>query len=182
MVPSILTCLVGRNLGSGIGSLDHFDLRELAASLITYLCRKYSKSSQTLKPRLARSCLKNFLDPKKPLGTHFGAILGLSAAGGPDAVRMLIVPDLKEYETLIRDEMASNGTGQAEAEKVLTAMFNVLGTLIDEVTPKMNGHTDEDMMQMRTRLVEGVGELVGNRIADSGHMQLSTAVLECLPK
>jgi transcription initiation factor TFIID subunit 6 len=179
MIPSVLTCLIGRTLGSGIGSLDHFDLRDLAASLLSHLCRKYSKSSKTLKPRLARSCLKNFLDPKKPFGTHYGAILGLNAAGGPDAVRVLIVPNLKEYESVIRDELSSNGTRQADAEKVLAAIFNVLGSLVDDSMPMMNGHTEEDAATMRRKLTEGVGDLVGNKIADSGHVQLAKAVLEC---
>jgi transcription initiation factor TFIID subunit 6 len=179
MIPSVLTCLIGRTLGSGIGSLDHFDLRDLAASLIAHLCRKYSKSSKTLKPRLARSCLKNFLDPKKPFGTHYGAILGLSAAGGPDAVRVLIVPNLKEYEGLIRDQIALNGARQAEAEKVVTAILNVMGTLVEDGMPMMNGHTDQDAAEIRRKLVENVGDLIGNRIADSGHIQLAKVVLDC---
>lgn len=179
MIPSVLTCLIGRTLGSGIGSLDHFDLRDLAASLLAHLCRKYSKSSKTLKPRLARSCLKNYLDPKKPFGTHYGAILGLSAAGGPDAVRVLIVSNLKEYEVLIRDEIASNGTRQAEAEKVMVAIFNVLGTLVEDGMPMMNGHTDEGVAEIRGKLTEHLGDLIGNRIADSGHIQLAKAVLDC---
>lgn len=178
MIPSVLTCLIGRSLGSGIGSLDHFDLRDLAAALLAYLCRKYSKSSTSLKPRLARSCLKNFLDPKKSFGTHYGAILGLSAAGGPDAVRVLIVPNLKDYESLIRDEIAANGTRQAEAEKVVTAILNVLGTLIDGGVPMMNGHSDEGAAEMRRKLTEQIGDLIGNRIADSGHIQLAKAVLD----
>ena len=179
MVPSVLTCLIGRTLGSGIGSLDHFDLRDLAASLLAHLCRKYSKSSKTLKPRLARSCLKNFLDPKKPFGTHYGAILGLAAAGGSDAVRVLIVPNLEEYESLIRDEIASNGTRQAEAEKVVAAIFNVLGTLVEDGMPMMNGHTDEGVAEIRRKLIENVGDLIGSRIADSGHIQLAKEVLDC---
>lgn len=180
MIPSVLTCLIGRTLGSGIGSLDHFDLRDLAASLLAHLCRKYSKSSKTLKPRLARSCLKNFLDPKKPFGTHYGAILGLSAAGGADTVRVLIVPNLKEYGGLIYDQISSNGPRQAEAEKVIAAIFNVLGSLVEDGMPMMNGHTDEGAAEIRKQLVENVGELIGNRIADSGHIQLAKAVLDCV--
>ncbi len=179
MIPSVLTCLIGRTLGSGIGSLDHFDLRDLAASLLAHLCRKYSKSSKTLKPRLARSCLKNFLDPKKPFSTHYGALLGLSATGGPDAVRVLIAPNLKEYEGLIRDEIASSGMRQAEAEKVVAAIFNVLGTLVEDGLPTMNGHSDEGAAEIRRKLIDNVGELIGSGIADSGHIQLAKEVLEC---
>lgn len=94
-------------------------------------------------------------------------------------MRILIVPNLKEYEGLIREEITSNGTRQAEAEKMVAAIFNVLGTLIDDGLPLMNGHTDEGAAEMRMKLTESVGDIVGNRIADSGHIQLAKAVLDC---
>lgn len=177
MVAPVLTCLVGRNLGAGTGSLDHFELRHLAASVIGLLCKKYTKSSHNLKPRLARSCLKNFLDPGKPFGTHYGGILGLHAIGGPEVVRALVVPNLKDYDTILRDELSSNGPRKAEAEKVLSAIFNVLTSLVDESIGALNGYTDEAATDVQKNLVAKVGDIVGNRVADSGHVQLARAVL-----
>lgn len=94
-------------------------------------------------------------------------------------MRVLIVPNLKEYESVIRDEMASNGPRQAEAEKVVVAIFNVLGSLVEDGMPMMNGHTDADAAEMRRKLNEALGDLVGNKIADSGHTPLIKAVMEC---
>ena len=179
MVPSVLTCLIGRNLGSGIGSLDHFDLRDLAWSIMTHLCRKYAKSSKTLKPRVARSCLKNFLDPKKPFGTHYGALLGLRAAGGVDAVRVLIVPNLKEYEALIREELVTPGPRQAEAQKMLGAILNAVKLLEDESMPMMNGHTDESVAATWRELNEKVGSVVGEALASNDRLHLAKLLLEC---
>ena len=100
------------------------------------------------------------------------------------------MPNLKEFEALLKEEMrgegSSNGNGigvgvkKAEAEKVMQAILGVLGSLIEE------GEKDVDMVngdgetveEMRDRLVDKVGELVGTRIADSGHVQLAKAVLE----
>lgn len=191
MVPCVLTCLIGRRLGGEVGPLDHFDLRDLAASILAHLCRHFSKASTTLKPRLARSCLKAFLDPQKPFGTHYGAILGLRAAGGSDAVRVLIVPNLREYESLIRDELTitksggeeKSSTPRSEADRVLGAILNVLAALIgDDVIPLpmplMNGHTDDAASEIRAKLVEKVGEVIGGTIADSGHLQLAQAVID----
>ncbi|KAJ9644247.1 histone H4-like TAF Taf6, SAGA complex subunit [Knufia peltigerae] len=178
MVPPVLTCLIGRTLGSGIGSLDHYDLRDLAASLLGHLCNKYSKHSHNLKPRLARSCLKTFLDPTKPLGSHYGAILGLKAIGGAEVVRQLIVPNLKAYGELLEEDITTEGMKKPEAEKVMNAILNALGTLVDDDVPTMNGHSAEALNNMRTRLVEKVGPVVGNRIADSGHTRLAKAVLD----
>jgi hypothetical protein len=42
----------------------------------------------------------------------------------------------------------------------------------------VNGHSEPAMEEMRGRLVDKAGELVGTRIADSGHVQLAKAVLE----
>ncbi|KIV86438.1 hypothetical protein PV11_02050 [Exophiala sideris] len=179
MVPPVLTCLIGRTLGSGIGTLDHYDLRDLAASLLGHLCNKYSKYSHNVKPRLARSCLKTFLDPKKPFGSHYGAILGLKAIGGAEVVRQLIVPNLRSYGELLEDDINSEQSiKKAEAEKVVSAILNALGALVDDDLPMMNGHSDESENEMRTKLVDKVGPVVGERIADSGHTRLAKAVLD----
>ena len=157
--------------------MDHFDLRDLSASVLSLICKKYSKSSPNIKQRLARSCLKNFLDPNKPYGTHYGAILGLHAVGGGEVVRALIVPHLKEYEGLIKDEIQGEGSRKAEAEKVLSSILRVLASLVDENVPMMNGHTDEAADEMRERLIERIGEVAGNRIMESSHIHLAKAIL-----
>ncbi len=179
MVPPVLTCLIGRALDSGIGTPDHYDLRDLAASLLGHLCSKYSKDSHNLKPRLARYCLRTLLDPKKPFGSQYGAILGLKAIGGAMVVRQLIVPNLKAYGERLEEDISSEGMKKAEAEKVISAILNALGALVDDDdVPMMNGHSDAAMNQMRTKLAEKVGTVVGNRIGDSGHTRLAKAVLE----
>lgn len=178
MVPPVLTCLVGRTLGAGTGSLDHYDLRDLAASLLGHLCNKYAKYSHNLKPRLARSCLKTFLDPKRPFGSHYGAILGLKAIGGAEVVRRLIVPNLKAYSELLEDDLQDPGAKKAEAEKVISAILNSLESLIDDEIPWMNGHSGDSTRELRAKLVDKLGETIGGRIAASGHAQLAQAVLD----
>ena len=107
------------------------------------------------------------------------------------------MPNLKEYEVLLKDEMRGegsfNGNGmgmgigtgvkKAEAEKVVQAILAVLGSLVEgegkeKDAEMVNGHRDEAMEEMRGRLADRVGELVGTRIADSGHLPLAKAVLE----
>ena len=119
--------------------------------------------------------------------------MGLHAIGGAEVVRSLIVPNLKEFEAVLKDEMrgegSTNGNGygngvkKAEAEKVMQAILGVLGSLIEgeekeKDVEMVNGHSDAAMEEMRGSLVDKVGELVGTRTADSGHVQLAKAVLE----
>jgi len=129
LVPSVLTCLVGRQPGGNADLSEQFALRDLAASLLGMIAEKYSHASHTLKPRLARSCLKDFLDPAKPFGTHYGAIIGLHAIGGPDVVRELIVPNYNTYEKLLQEAIAEDGPRRPEAEKVLCTLKVLLATL-----------------------------------------------------
>jgi transcription initiation factor TFIID subunit 6 len=129
LVPSVLTCLVGRQPGGNADLSEQFALRDLAASLLGMIADKYSDASHTLKPRLARSCLKDFLDPAKPFGTHYGAIIGLHAIGGPDVVRELIVPNYNTYEKLLQEAITEDGPRRPEAEKVLRTLKVLLATL-----------------------------------------------------
>jgi transcription initiation factor TFIID subunit 6 len=171
LVPPILTCLLGRQLGPAANT-EHFGVRLMAASVLAHICRKYSRSAHGLKPRLARSCLKTFLDPKKPLGAHYGAIAGLRAIGGPEVVRKLIVPNLKAYEEVLRDAMSEGGRS-VEVEEVVKAIVEALGSLVQDEpsadAAMVNGHVNGDAGALRGRLEEKIGGLLAERVlAGSG--------------
>ena len=172
-----MTCLVGRRLGSDQDQLAHYPLRNLAASLLGLVSRKYAKSSHTLKPRLARTCLKHFLDPTIPLGANYGAIIGLQAIGGPEVVRALILPNLKEYEVLIREPIEDDLPNKADAEMVVGALLGALRSLEEEGVSLTNGFVNGDSEEIRARLSAKVGELIGSRILGLGRPQLVKTVL-----
>lgn len=103
------------------------------------------------------------------------------------------MPNLKEFEVLLKEEMrgesSTNGNGlgtgvkKAEAERVMQVILGVLGSLIEEKergkdVEMVNGDNEAAMEEIKDRLVDKVGELVGTRIADLRHMQLAKAVLE----
>ncbi|KAL9035300.1 MAG: hypothetical protein Q9214_006646 [Letrouitia sp. 1 TL-2023] len=179
LISPILTCLVGRRLGSSPDPIAHLPLRNLAAALLDVVCKKYTKSSSTLKPRLARTCLKHFLDPTKPLGANYGGIIGLQAVGGPEVVGTLIVPNLKEYETLIREPLEEEGSPkQAEAEAVVTALVGALQMLEDDVVGLTNGYASEDREDQAQRLSDKVGDLLATRILQMERPTLVKAIIE----
>ena len=183
MIPPMLTCLIGRRLGSsgtsGAGSLAHFQLRDISASLLLTVARKYGKASQTLKPRLARTCLRHFLDPNKLFGSHYGALIGLQGITGPEGIRTLVLPNLKEYDLLVlRDGMADEAR-RADAEKVVKAIIAGLESLEREssIQPVDGLNGDDDGEKMRKQLVDVVGEIVGERVLQIGRKSLFQAVL-----
>lgn len=157
---------------------EQFALRDLAASLLGLIAKKYSNSSHTLKPRLARSCLKTFLDPSKPFGAHYGAVIGLHAVGGAEAVRVLIMPNLPTYGNLLKDGMAEESPRRPEAERVLSVLLGVLNTLREGRMALANGHGAMVTDGLRDRLSQKVGEFLAAKISDAGEVDLAHAIVE----
>jgi transcription initiation factor TFIID subunit 6 len=168
LVPSVLTCLIGKHLGTPAndgGPTTHFALRDYAASLLSAIARKHGASSSTLKPRIARSCLKHFLDSHKPFGTHYGAILGLTLIADADGVRALVLPNLKAYDQVLAEGLRDENRRE-QAEHVVKALVRALGVLARE--PRAGGGRSNGFPEgeaLRERLGEVVGDVLAERIA-----------------
>jgi transcription initiation factor TFIID subunit 6 len=154
--------------------MEQFALRDMAASLLSLIAQKYSHSSHMLKPRLVRSCLKTFLDPSKPFGAHYGAVIGLQSVGGSDVVRVLVIPNLNEYSKLLSDGL-DDAARRPAAERVLSALLSVLASLRGK-QPLTNGHTVTD--DVRSRLADKIGDLFATRIVEAGEVQLAHVLLD----
>lgn len=177
IIPSILTCLIGKHLGSTAanGPLAHFALRDFSASLLSSIAKRYGHTSTSLKPRIARSCLKDFLDSHKPFGTHYGAVLGLQGIAGAAGVRSLILPNLKAYDLVLKPGLADEQK-KDQAERVVHALLGALYQLEQESANVSNGHPEGQAL--KERLIEAVGEVLGNKIYETGRPGLVSAVLE----
>ena len=200
LIPSILTCLIGRNLGPSIITpssssstvADHlatYPLRDLAASVLKSITKKYSSSSHTLKPRLARTCLKHFLDPSKPLATNYGGIIGLlQSIGGnnnnsTEVTRSIIIPNLKTFGDLIlKDAFATTttttdglegGGRRKEAEVIMRKLVKAVADVDISVSPagRTGGVTatqNGEGEALVGRLREGVGDTVAEKVLEIG--------------
>ncbi|KAL7274362.1 histone H4-like TAF Taf6, SAGA complex subunit [Rhizina undulata] len=182
LIPPILTCLIGKHLGDPTNNpLSHYPLRDFSASLIKLICNRFGDSTHTLKPRLTRTCLKHFLDPAKPFGTHYGSITGLSAIGGRECVRVLILPNVKLFEKVIRQEVEDDSPKRKEAEMCVTAIVNALKHLeeiaeVDVVNGQTNGNGLNE--SLKTRLVDRVGEIVGEEVWKLGKERLVRVIVD----
>lgn len=175
-----MTCLVGRHLGSSADPLAAYDLRRLSASVLSSITKKFSKTSHILKPRLARTCLKHFLDPNKPLGANYGGIIGLQAIGGPEIVRALIVPNLKEYEELVKDAIDAMDEGKRnDGEMVLRALLEALVSLEEDSVGAVNGFANGHASEMRKELGNKIGDLFAEKVLELGKPRLVKAIMEC---
>ncbi len=178
----VLTCLMSRKLGGledGIDALnDQYKLRELAASLLGKIATKYGKSNALLRPKLTRTCLKHFLDPTRPPAVLFGAISGISAAGGPEAVRVLIFPNLKSFDTNILQPLRNKGEAtKLEFEALVGAIMKAIESLAGNVAVS-NGVNGIDMSKEAEQIEDFLGPIIGQRVASLGNHALNRAILE----
>jgi transcription initiation factor TFIID subunit 6 len=172
-----VTCLLGRRIGSESPdeAQNQYQLRELCASLIGLIAKKYTKSSKLLKPRLARTFLKHFLDPTKPLPVHYGAISGLTAVGGRETVRTLIIPNIKAYETiLVRAANENRGNNSVDVEIVIGAIMKAISTLRDDTPLLTNGTSPED--DMTAELEDFIGPVICSRVSALKDHRLEKAI------
>jgi len=99
-MPVLLTCLLGKRL-CVYASEDHWRLRDFAAQIIARICERYGTAYSSMQPRITRTLIRAFLDPLKPLTTHYGAVVGLAALG-PTVLETLLMPHLLFYTEALR--------------------------------------------------------------------------------
>jgi transcription initiation factor TFIID subunit 6 len=181
LVPPILTCLMGKSLGSPTDSLvDVTALRDLAASLISSVAKNHSRSSTTLQPRLARTLLKAFLDPNRSFGAHYGALLALHRIIGVEGIRQVILPNLKTYDTLL-EEGLNDEANRPEAELVLGYLLKLVEEISKEpalgTAPQVNGINGDS----RGVMVDKVGAVIGERLSQLGGPAVKRVVMGITP-
>jgi transcription initiation factor TFIID subunit 6 len=183
LVPPVLTCLIGRNLGpQGSDNLvDQYKLRDIAASLIGQMATKYGSSSLQLRPRLARTCLKLFLDPSRSLTEHYGAITGISSIGGPEAIRSLVLPNIKPYEYVIKKAQDDRGPNDIEVRMIIGAVVKAVESIAGPPSGLMltNGANGADEALF---IEEYLGTVIGSRIVAKGNHALNMALLAAKEK
>ncbi|CAI6295080.1 unnamed protein product [Periconia digitata] len=198
MVSPVLTCCTGKHVGPSSHAApsnassetlngnnlnghrfsphQHFQIRELAASLLHKICRNYASSNQSLKARIARICLKYFLDPNKTLGTHYGALQALRLITGREGTMMLIMPNLRIYDEVLKEAMADESK-KPDADRVLAEILYGLDELArSRISTRANGVVD--LVGQRQSLTEKVGEVVAERIIASDRTAVAQVIME----
>ncbi|KAL2062918.1 hypothetical protein VTL71DRAFT_5990 [Oculimacula yallundae] len=180
LVPPVLTCILGGNIGgdSPVSLKDQYQLRDLAVSLIGRISSQYSTSSAELQARLARTFLKNFLDPTRTLEMHYGAINGLITIGGPTAVSALILPNLKAYEYVLTKAQTDLGQTDERVVMMIAAIMKGVLSLVDiSVSPPVTNGTNGNAAE--GQLIEDyLGTIIGSRVVAIGNHKLNEAILK----
>ncbi|OZJ06346.1 hypothetical protein BZG36_00711 [Bifiguratus adelaidae] len=170
IMPAILSCLVARRLCETPNE-DHWRIRQFAAKIVSMICERYGKAYHTLQPRITKTLLRAFLDPLKPLTTHYGSIIGLASLGH-EVIKILLVPNIKVYSLLLEKELEqmANPTKAMEAAKCKDALVSAVKTLLDAERRENQGNMDEDVTEdTAQKLRENMGALIADPIIAANH-------------
>lgn len=183
----VLTCLMARKLGTDEGQdtlKEQYDLRQLAASLLGRIARKYSVSNSLLRPKLTRTCLKYFLDPTKPPAVLYGAIHGLLEAGGTEAIRVLVLRNLKSFDSGILQPLKEKSEGSVEYDMLVQGLVQAVASLAqrtdiaDDNAAEANGINGSTPASELSDLNDFLGPIVGEKIATARNHQLNKTILD----
>ncbi|KAF4983239.1 hypothetical protein FZEAL_1306 [Fusarium zealandicum] len=177
-----LTCLMARKLGTDEGTdalKEQYDLRQLAASLVGKIARKYSASNTLLRPKLTRTCLKYFLDPTKPPAVLYGAVHGLLEAGGPEAIRVLVLRNLKTFDSAILQPLKEKAEGTMDYEMLVQGIVQAVASLVEHAESDVNGvNGTANAESEASELQDFIGPIAGGKIASSGSRRLIRTILD----
>ena len=169
LMPCILTLLLAKRIGPIIKDnssnevlKNQLAVREFAAILLEHIIKVYGSSYSTLKPRVTRTLLRALLDSSKPIGTHYGALLGLKNMGN-EVVKLVLIGNLKMWCKLVVDEGDKN---DSEKEILLNTTLDILRNLridlgkADDMEVDDTGFSDEIKDKLKDRLGDTLADLV----------------------
>lgn len=127
------------------------------------------------------------LDPTKPFAVNYGGIIGLQATGGETVVRVLILPNLKEFvEGILGDALLLDDSEvkKMEAELIVGALVKALIQLYEgggsrlSLSQSMTGSNRVGEEEVKDRLSEKIGVVMAERILALGNPGLAGVILD----
>lgn len=167
LMPCILTLLLAKRIGPVIretSSKESQDtlktqlaVREFAAFLLEHIIKVYGSSYSTLRPRVTRTLLRALLDSTKPVGTHYGALLGLKNMG-TEVVKLVLIGNLKVWCKLV---VENSDKTDFEKDILLNESLEILDSL------KVELPQDEESMDTDSGFSEEIKNKLKDRIGDT---------------
>ncbi|KAJ1528842.1 hypothetical protein ONE63_007216 [Megalurothrips usitatus] len=94
LLPSVVTCIVSKQLCMRPDSDNHWALRDFASRLLAQICRNFNTSTNNIQTRVTRMFSTALQDDKTPLASLYGAVEGLSEIG-TEVIKVFVLPRIK---------------------------------------------------------------------------------------
>lgn len=109
IMPTLLTCIVGKRLCNNLESEDHWTLREESSHLVSLICKRFGDAYISLQPRIMKTLSKAFVPAASDEKTEtkevsipsiYGALACLSMLG-KDTVQLVVLPHFQYIYDII---------------------------------------------------------------------------------
>ncbi|XKL65897.1 hypothetical protein PGB90_009317 [Kerria lacca] len=94
LIPSVLTCILSKQLCLRPESDNHWALRDFATKIISQICKAFNTSVNNIQCRITRLFSDALSNESSYLPTIYGAVQGLQELG-PQLVKLYIIPRVK---------------------------------------------------------------------------------------
>lgn len=125
IIPSIVTCIVSKQLCSRPEQDNHWALRDFASRLMAQVCKNYTTSTNNIQTRMTKIFSSALNNDKTPLASVYGAITGLGELGN-EVIKAFIIPKISDVGT--RVEYCLEGVGHTQADK--TSAQKIKGLIV----------------------------------------------------
>jgi transcription initiation factor TFIID subunit 6 len=166
LMPPILTCLLGKRLCEDPEREPHWSLRRDAAELVAYVCGTFGQAYQTIIPRVTKTMAKTLADGEKPLTSHYGAVVGLTALG-PLTVESVILPILHDYLGALTQGATNPDALSPEARQVWNVLFDACKSWLQFIEKDGLNMLSPQQQEYRNYILQTFGPDI------SAHMQES---------
>ncbi|XP_034480885.1 transcription initiation factor TFIID subunit 6 isoform X2 [Drosophila innubila] len=114
LIPSVMTCIVSKQLCMRPELDNHWALRDFASRLMAQICKTFNTLTNNLQTRVTRIFSKALQNDKTHLSSLYGSIAGLAELGG-EVIKVFIIPRLKFISERIEPHLL--GTSMSNTDK-----------------------------------------------------------------
>ncbi|KAI5715244.1 hypothetical protein M8J77_012916 [Diaphorina citri] len=176
LLPSILSCIVSKQLCGRPEADNHWALRDFASRLLTQVSKNFNTSTNNIQTRVTRLLSNAINDPKINFPSLYGAIAGLCELG-PEVIKVFLLPKLKDIRDRLEPSWNLEGQSLTSTEKLpVNEASHIRAVLIKALTPVLKelksppDHLEEYRQEFGAYLGSKLHTSVTKARSASGHV------------
>ncbi|KHN74863.1 Transcription initiation factor TFIID subunit 6 [Toxocara canis] len=134
LLPSILSCILSKQLCARPDTDNHWALREFSSRLLSTICRAYNVNG--LRSRITQVLTRVWRDEHSTLSTLYGSLYALNELG-VDTIRAVVIPRAPQLSNDIKKAQSdkSNAADRIAADKIQNFVTKVLTNYVRTQRP-----------------------------------------------
>ncbi|CAG2167757.1 unnamed protein product [Oppiella nova] len=141
LIPTVLTCIVSKQLCNRPDVDNHWTLRDFASRLLSQICKNFNTTTNNVQTRVTQLLSQSLDKDRLPMASYYGAVSGLCELG-TEVQRTFLLKRLKAIGERIRVYFETSNLSTADksaAEHIKQLLLKVLPQCL-KVSPTLNVH------------------------------------------